>query len=179
MVITKSKIANKILQYFFFNKNAKNYINELARILELEAKNTDKKLKDLEREGILKSEFSGNQRYYFLNKQFPLLKQYEEIFKKTNGVENTLRKLFEKDKKIKKVYIYGSYVNKKFDDFSDIDVLIIGNHSSLEIQKSILDIQKSINREINIVNFDEKEFNAKKDKDPFIVQALKNTIKIK
>ncbi len=179
MIITKSKIGNKILNYFFVNKNARHYINELARILELDPKNVDKKLKEFEVAGILKSEFSGNQRYFFINSQFPLLNQYEQIFKKTSGIENIIKLFVEKNNSIKEAYIYGSYINGKFDDFSDIDILIVGSHSSLDVQKKVLPIQKSINREINITNFNEAEFNKKKNKDPFIIEVLKNSIKIK
>lgn len=179
MIITKSKIGNKILQYFFLNKNAKHYINELARILELDPKNTNSKLKEFEKKGFLKSEFIGRQRYFFLNKDFSLLKQYEEIFLKTQGVQNSISELVKKDKQIKEAYIFGSYAGGKFDDFSDIDIMLVGDHSSLGVQKKVLDIQKFIGREINIVNFDSIEFNKKKNKDPFVINALKNSIKLK
>jgi len=75
-----SKIANKILRYFFINPSRKNYINELARILEADPGNLSRKLQELENEGILNSEFSGEQRYYFINKKYPLLKETKKAF---------------------------------------------------------------------------------------------------
>ena len=79
MISLRSKVTIKILNYFFINPDARHYINELARILNLDPKNVDTKLKELEKEGLLKSEFSGKQRYFYLSKKYPLLKEYRQI----------------------------------------------------------------------------------------------------
>jgi len=63
MISLRSKITIKLLDYYFLNPNAQVYINELARILEIDPKNTETKLKELEMEGLFKSEFRGKQRY--------------------------------------------------------------------------------------------------------------------
>ena len=68
MFSINSKIINGVLRYFFINPQQKNYINELARILDFDPGNLSRKLKELEKEGILSSEFFGKQRYYFINK---------------------------------------------------------------------------------------------------------------
>lgn len=81
-----SKIAVKILRYFFINPGKKNYINELARILEADPGNLSRKLAELEKEGILISEFSGEQRYYFINKKYPLLKEVKKAFELKHGL---------------------------------------------------------------------------------------------
>ena len=57
----KSKIAEKLLGYYFVNADAGHYINELARMLSLDPGNLDRKLKELEKEGILISRPIGNQ----------------------------------------------------------------------------------------------------------------------
>ena len=80
MLNFRSKIAIKVLGYYFVNPARKHYINELARILDEDAGNLFRKLKDLEREGILSSEAIGNQRYFFLNKRYPLLKELKKAY---------------------------------------------------------------------------------------------------
>ena len=92
MISLKSKVTIKILNYFFINSDAKHYINELARILNLDPKNVDTKLKELEKEGLFKSEFLGKQRYFYLAKKYPLLKEYRQIVLKTVGIEQHLKK---------------------------------------------------------------------------------------
>jgi hypothetical protein len=56
---------------------------------------------------------------------------------------------------------------------SDIDLLLVGSHSSLEAKRRLLPLQKAIGREINVVDMDQKEFEeAKQKKDPFIENVL-------
>jgi len=60
MISLRSKIAKELLNYFFINPDDRVYINELSRNLKVDKRNLVKKLKELETEGILKSENRGN-----------------------------------------------------------------------------------------------------------------------
>jgi len=66
------------------------------------------------------------------------------------------------------------------DSSSDIDILAIGSHSVLELQKVIAKLQKDTGREFNVTNLSPKEFEAKKkDKGHFINSLFKTkTIKL-
>lgn len=64
----------------------------------MDPKNTDTKLKELEKAGLLKSEFSGKQRYFYLSKEFPLLEEYKKIVLKTAGIESELKKILSKNR---------------------------------------------------------------------------------
>lgn len=180
MVSLKSKTTIKILDYFFLNPRAKNYINELAKILDLDPKNLYRKLKELEKDGILESEFSGKQRYFYLSKKNPLFGAYRQIILKTVGFESRLKETLKKIKNIQEIYLFGSYAKNKMDASSDIDLLVIGSHSPLDLQKEIIKLQKETDREINVVNMEEEEFRRKKNKDPFIKNIFSGKfIKIK
>lgn len=180
MISLKSKVTQKILNYFFINPHTKCYINELARILNQDPKNVDRKLKYLEKNGLLKSDFEGKQRYFYLSKEYPLLNEYRKIILTSIGVEQNLKNILKQDKKIKQAYIFGSYAKDKMDISSDIDLLVIGNHSPLPLREKINKIQKDTNREINIINLSEEEFETKKkEKNPFIANILSSkTIKL-
>ena len=172
-----SKIASEILRYFFINLHQKHYINELARILGFDPGNLSRKLQELEKEGILSSEFLGKQRYYFINKKYPLLKEIKKVFELKYGLGNLIASELKKIKGIKEAYIFGSYANGNFEAESDIDVLIIGNHPVAAISKAILPIQEKIMREINTVDLTEKEIQKrKKNKDEFIINIFNNKI---
>ncbi len=165
----KSKIAGKTLRYFFINPSKKNYINELARIIEADPGNLSRKLQELEKEGILSSEFMGEQRYYFLNKKYPLLKEVKKAFELKYGLGDLIVQSLKKIKGIKEAYIFGSYAKGDFEAESDIDVLIIGDHPVMEATKALLPVQKIIKREINVVDLTEKEFaKKKKNKDNWL-----------
>lgn len=177
MISLKSQITKKILNYYFLNPGARQYTNELARSLEIDPKNLDRKLKEFEKEGLLKSEFLGKQRYFYLNNQFSLLKEYKSVFLKTCGIEEGLKTALKKLPKLESAYIFGSYAKDSMDASSDIDILLIGSHSSLEAQKAVLSLQKNIQREINIVNMTQEEFTKKKkQKNEFIKNIFSQSV---
>lgn len=163
MISLKSKSAQKILSYFFLNPTGRSYINELAKLLCLDPKNTDRKLKELEKEGMLESDFEGKQRYFFLNRDYPLLDEYRKIVLKTMGIEKELRDVVGKDDKIETAYIFGSYAKDSMDANSDIDLLLVGSHSTMETENKIRKLEKESEREINIVSFSREEFERKKN----------------
>ena len=174
MISLRSKVAIKLLDYYFLNPDSQHYINELARILELDPKNTETKLKEFEKRGIFKSEFRGKERYFYLAKNSPLLEHYRQIFLKTYGMEKRLKDAMWNIKGIQKAYIFGSYASDSMDSSSDIDILAVGTHSVLELQRLIAKLQKDIGREVNVTNLNPKEFTIKKkNKDPFINHVFK------
>ncbi|MBF0479029.1 MAG: nucleotidyltransferase domain-containing protein [Candidatus Omnitrophica bacterium] len=179
MISLRSKITQSVLNYFMLQQGAEIYVSDFARITQLESGNLTRKLADLEKDGILKSRWQGNQRYYSLNKNFPLLKEYRSIVLKTVGFEQILRNALSKISGIKKAIIFGSYAQDKMDSYSDIDLLIVGEHSTITLQRGIADVQKTIHREINAVSMSLQEYAAKKRNDPFLMSIeSKKSIKI-
>ena len=174
MISLRSKITKKILNYFFVNPHESLYVNELSRKLQLDKRNLVKKLRELESEGILKTRTRGNLKLCSINKTYPLYKEYERIVLKTIGFEDKLKKIVEEIKGVKEAYIYGSYAKNKMDVHSDIDLLVIGKHDIVNLQRKIRKLQKEMEREINIINMDEAEFKMRiKNKDPFILGILR------
>lgn len=173
MISLRSKVAIKLLDYYFLNPDARHYINELARILGLDPKNTESKLKEFEANGLFNSEFRGKERYFFLAKDNPILEHYRQIFLKTYGLEKKLKDALSSIKGVGEAYIYGSYASNKMDSSSDIDILAIGSHSVLELQRLLAKLQKGTAREFNVTNMEAEEFKAKKKSgDPFIRQVF-------
>jgi len=174
MISLKSKPAKKLLNYFFINPQESLYLNELSAKLQLDKRNLVKKLKELEKEGIIISQKRGNLKFYRINTDFPLYAEYRKIVSKTIGLQEQIRSLLEDIEGIKHVYIYGSYAKDTMDAYSDIDLLAVGGHSIRLLQDALNKIQKDTDREINVVNMDEKEFKKRlKNKDPFIINVTR------
>lgn len=176
MIPLRSKITQKILNLFFLNEKERFYINELAEKIKEYPANVDKKLKELKERGILLDEFQGKERYFFLNKDYPFLKEYKKIILKGMGFEKTLKDGLKKIKGIKSAYIFGSYAENKLSAGSDIDILVVGDFNGLKLQKALIEIQESTDREINSIELTEKEFKEKKDpllKDIFSKKYIK------
>ncbi len=179
MVSLRSKVSQKILSYFMLQQGSEVYVNDLARTLNVESGNLTRKLLALEKEGILKNRWQGKQRYYSLNKSFPLLKEYKNIVLKTLGLEQILKTVLSKIAGIKKAMIFGSYAQDRMDSHSDIDLLVIGDHSTVDLQRAVAQIQKSVQRDINAVSMSLQEYNDKKSNDPFLKSIeAKKSVKI-
>jgi len=109
-----------------------------------------------------------------MNKKIPLKKEYKNNFMKTNGLEGKLKKLLSGIKGVNSAYLYGSYVQDKMDTFSDIDLMVVGSQDIVSLQGKINKLQKDIDREINMINISQREFDSKKkNEDPLISDILK------
>ncbi|MDD3292651.1 MAG: nucleotidyltransferase domain-containing protein [Candidatus Pacebacteria bacterium] len=183
MTSFKSKITVKILGYFFLNEDRKHYINEFAQILDEDAGNLFRKLKELEKEGILSSEKIGQEKYFFLNKKYVLLKELKSMYENKYGLAEKIKERLLNLKGLESVYIFGSYAKNKsgkestFNSESDIDLLLIGSHNSLIAKKAILPLEKVMGRDINIIDFSSSDFEKKrKEKDDFIENIFKEGV---
>lgn len=174
MIPLKSAITKKILNYFFVNPQESLYVNELSRKLALDKRNLVKKIKELEREGILAHETRGNLKLYSINTHYPLYQEFRKIIMSTVGVEKQLRNLLNSIDGIKEAYIYGSYAKNAMDTHSDIDVLVVGSVGVVTIQKRISKLQRDIDREISMTVMTQVDFKRRiKTKDAFISGILK------
>lgn len=173
MISLRAKNTKAILGYMFLHEDAELYVNEMARKFSLDDGNLSRKLKELEREGILKCRERGHECYYSLNRNYPLLKEYKGIVLKTVGLEQKLRGALRRIFGIKEAFIFGSYAGGTMDASSDIDLLVVGEHDTLALQKEITALQKEVDREINVISMDADDYKAKLKKDSFLKSLVK------
>ena len=99
--------------------------------------------------------------------------EYKKIILKTVGLEHLLKEALQRVEGLKEAYLFGSYAKDQMDAASDIDLLAIGSYDTLELQKEISEVQRSIGREINVVSFGAVEYEKKRKNDPFVKSVLK------
>ena len=168
-----SKIRSKLLDVFLSIPKARFYIRELERKINEEAKNISRELNNLENLGLLTSESQGNQKYYTANEDFFLYSELKGIILKTTGVLGLLKEALAKLKGIEAAFIYGSYATGKETESSDVDLMIVGKPDLTELNEEIRGLESKLNREINYMCFDRKEYEErKKTKDAFISEIL-------
>ena len=180
MLNFKSEITIKVLGYYFINPKARHYVRELAELLKVDSGNLSKKMAELKKEGLFLVESEGKNRYFTLNVNCPFLKEYKNIYEAKFGVIESLRSALKDTNGLKEAHVFGSYAKGTFEEGSDIDLLVIGNHELSQVSKKILSLEKRWHREINVVDFSEKEFVQKmKKKDAFLENIFSGkTIKI-
>lgn len=134
------------------------YINELSRKLSVDSGNLTRKLYELEKEGLLVSEQQGRETFFKLNTEYSLLEHYRKIVLATVGIEQLLKQALADVSGVEIAFIYGSYASDSLNSSSDIDVMVVGSHKALEVQKKISKLQRETDREINVISIDKEEF---------------------
>lgn len=169
-----SRIRVSILKFFVFNPDNEYYIREIERLTKEPFDPLRMELRRLENMGLLKSRSSGKQKYYSINPNHILFPDIKSIILKTVGIGDLLKSAFSKKDDILMAFIYGSYAKDIEHAESDIDIFVIGNISSKELQGVISDIEGKTKREINPTIYSLEELKQKyKSKNNFITGVLK------
>jgi len=168
----RSKLRRDLLVYYFTNPAASHYLRELARILNADPANLSRELASLEDQGVFLSQTRGRQKYFQLNRSYPLFAEYRRILQKTVGVHSRLRDALAGMQGIEQAYLYGSFARDQADLQSDIDLLIIGRPGAEALEAVIARLESKLGREINYTVFDRKEFQKRRaKKDPFLADV--------
>ena len=152
--ITRSRLRNKILLHFFTNPSDELYLREISVRLSEDPGNLSKEMSKLKKEGIFLSQLRGNQKYFFLNKDYPLYDELKSIIFKTIGIQGSIQKIINETEGIITVFIYGSFATAEETSASDIDLCLIVNNGVFNENgfiSKINDLEKNISREINYI----------------------------
>src|SRR5712691_977320 len=85
MLDLRSKARQRLLAYYFTNPKARRHLRDLAERLSIDPSNLSGELQHLERQGLFRSEVSGRQKYFQLNREYPLFNEVRSIISKTIG----------------------------------------------------------------------------------------------
>ena len=85
MLDFRSKARQQLLAYYFTNPTARRHLRDLAERLSVDPSNLSKELGRLERDGLFRSEVSGRQKYFQLNREYSLFDEVRKIVAKTIG----------------------------------------------------------------------------------------------
>jgi predicted nucleotidyltransferase len=107
---------------------------EIARRTGLDATGVMRELKLLERLGIVSSRPVGRRVMYTLNRASQIYEEMSSIIRKTAGLADVLcNALAPMSEKIELAYVYGSQATGQARPDSDVDVMVVGSVSSLEV----------------------------------------------
>ena len=150
-------------------------MQEIGRILGKKPGVFQRTLNNLVKEGLLKSKYEANVRYFQTNTENPLYPELKKIVSKTVGVEASLRDLVNSIKDIWIAILYGSFAKGSERHDSDIDLLIVGKPEVEDnLLKKVSQLEKKIQREINYKFYSEKEYRRKlQEREPFLQEVLK------
>jgi predicted nucleotidyltransferase len=175
MLNLHSKTRQRLLRYYFTNPKARNHVRDLAQRLDVDPSNLSKELRHLESEGLFTSETNGRQKYFRLNRKYPLFAEVRRIVERTIGTTVVLAESLQGIDGIKEAYLYGSFARNQQDIASDIDVLVIGNPKETVLAEVVRALEHQLGREINYTVLTRKEFDLRRArKDAFLEDIWHN-----
>jgi predicted nucleotidyltransferase len=175
MIDLRSKARQRLLAYYFANPTAKLHLRDLAERLNIDPSNLSKELGRLEREGLFRSEISGRQKYFQLNREYPLFAEVRSIVSKTVGASSLIAQSLKKIEGIEEAYLYGSFASNQQDAASDIDVLVIGTPRDEVLAEAVRKIERQLGREVSYTVLSRKEFESRRSrKDAFLENVWHN-----
>ena len=175
MLDLRSQARRRLLAYFFTNPSSRLHLRDLAERLGIDPANLSKELHRLETEGLFRSEISGRQKYFQLNRAYPLFREVRGIVTKTIGVAPLLSRTLVKIDGIEEALLHGSFAQNQQDAASDIDVLIIGRPGSQALAEAVGKLERQLGREINYTVLTRQELTARrKRKDAFLETVWQN-----
>jgi predicted nucleotidyltransferase len=171
----RSKLRQRLLAYYFTNPTSRNHLRELARRLDIDPSNLSKELGRLEREGLFRSEVRGRQKYFRLNREYPLFDEARKIITKTIGAAPLIAHSLRSVEGICQACLYGSFACDQQDATSDIDVLIVGVPQEEALAQAMARLERQLGREINYTVLAPKEFQSRRaQKDTFLESIWHN-----
>jgi len=175
MIDLRSKMRQRLLAYYFANPAARLHLRDLAERLEVDPANLSKELRRLETEGLFRSDVSGRQKYFQLNREYPLFAEVRSIVSKTIGAPSLIAQSLKKIEGIEEAYLYGSFASNQQDAASDIDVLVIGTPHDDILAEAIRKIERQLGREVSYTVLTRKEFDSRRSrKDAFVENVWHN-----
>jgi predicted nucleotidyltransferase len=169
MISLRSSLRRKLLTFFYVNRSARAYVRQLAGALQADSTNLSRELARLEREGLLRSEIEGRQRYYSINRDYPYLKPVFALLQGSVGIEPALKRALQAIDGIESAWLFGSFAKNQADSASDIDLLIVGNPDQVRLASEMQGSEKALHREINYTVLTPQELNRRLRKgDAFI-----------
>ena len=175
MLDFRSQARRRLLAYYFTNPTARLHLRDLAERLNTDPSNLSKELRRLEGERLFRSEISGRQKYFQLNREYPLFDEVRAIVEKTIGAVAVIRHALQRMDGIQEAYLYGSFAKNQQDAASDIDVLIIGAPREEAVAQVVSKLERQLGREINYTVLTEREFASRRlRKDAFLENVWHN-----
>jgi predicted nucleotidyltransferase len=167
----------QLLALFFGRPQQAFYVREVARETGAGIGAVQRELKRLHAAGLIDREASGSNVHYRANRDSPVFDELHALLTKTAGIGDIIRKALRSSrvrKEIDVAFIYGSVAKGHQAGQSDIDLMIIGDASLVELLPAIRKAQDRLAREINPTVYDRYDLQERAlTGDSFITRVLK------
>jgi uncharacterized protein len=133
-----------------------------------------RELSQLAATGILIRTKEGRQTYFEANRQCPIFDELRGVVRKTFGVSRVLADaLTQLRSRIQLAFVFGSVATGAENAASDLDLMVIGEVSLMDVVSAMTDAQRELGREVNPTVYPAIEFRRRLAKGQhFITRVL-------
>lgn len=140
----------RVLGLLLLHPEQRYYLREIARLTGTVPGTLKRELTKLADAGMLNVEKVGNQVHYTANRDCPIFEELASVLRKTSGLVDVLSEgLMPLAERIEVAFVFGSMASGKTNTGSDIDLMVIGEVSFVEVVARLHPLQDLLGREIN------------------------------
>lgn len=151
------KTKKAVIGILFSKPDISVHLRELARMAAVSAPMMQRELAILVDAGIITSCKDGNRVIFKANDACPIFDELRGIARKTSGVTDSIKSaLLGKD--IELAFIFGSIATGKENADSDIDLMVVGDIDTIELNRLIAPLEDTLRRPIHISHYGTKEW---------------------
>ncbi|HXN17194.1 MAG TPA: nucleotidyltransferase domain-containing protein [Candidatus Binatus sp.] len=138
------------------------YLRQLARLTDIALGPVQRELRQLVDAGLVTKRIVRAQTLYSANQESPVFGEIKSLVIKTVGMRDVLYAALEPlQRKIDLAFVFGSIAHSVERESSDVDLMIVGDTDFGSVISTLMDAQKTLNREINPTVYSVEEFRAK------------------
>lgn len=131
-----SRTRVKLLLKFFLNSSNKSYLRNLEQEFGESSNAIRIELNRLEGADLLRSELSGNRKYFMANTSHPLFKDINNIVKNFVGIDKLIERVINQIGNLEAAYITGDFA--KGIDSQIIDLVLVGQNMETGFIESLV-----------------------------------------
>jgi len=170
-----SKTRMKILRELFLKAAGEYHLRELSKKLNIPYGALYREVKNLSEIGVIRCRRQGKMVLVSANRELPYYQELRGILLKGSAVIDILKEKIREMGKVKLALIYGSYARGEADEYSDIDLLIVGSTDEEKLAMEMDALEREIGREINYILWDEGEFKRRlKERHHLLMEIIRN-----
>lgn len=172
-LLTASETRARLLTLFVLNPETDYYLKGLVRQLGENNNAVRRELNRLEAAGFLSTRRAANVKYYRLNRACPIYPEIKGLVLKTGGIAAVLRGALGELGTIEQAFIYGSVAAGTEREFSDVDLMVVGDVDLSALRARLRRVEREVGREINETVFSAQEFaERRRTGDGFLQRVL-------
>lgn len=158
-----NKTCVLLLSLLYNNADKTFYLREIARKIGMGTGTVQRELSKLVSADLVVRQTHGRQVYYRANTGSRVYNEVRGLIIKTFGLADIIRDALDPlSTNIDYAFIYGSQVDGTATTDSDIDMMVVGRVSEMELHKAISKAEGKLDKAINYSHFTLEEFRRRK-----------------